>query len=95
MEIKEAIELLDNLLGMIEDNHGNDYDEALHMAISALEKQAPKKPIGAKRFADLYLGFCPSCGEGNYSEYGFCGKCGQATDWAEAADDESMFEKEG
>ena len=39
MEIKEAIDLLDNLLGMIEDNHGNDYDAALHMAISALEEK--------------------------------------------------------
>ena len=88
MEIKEAIELLDNLLGMIEDSQGNDYDAALHMAISALEKQVPKKPIGAIgaiRFADLYFGFCPSCGEVNNSEHGFCGKCGQAIDWTEAA----------
>lgn len=36
MTNNKAIELLDNLLGMIEDNHGNDYDKAIHMAIDAL-----------------------------------------------------------
>ena len=35
----EAIELLDCLLGMVDDNQGNDYDEAFHMAIDALKKQ--------------------------------------------------------
>lgn len=33
----EAIDLLDNLIGMIEDNHESDYDTALDMAIKALE----------------------------------------------------------
>lgn len=33
-----AIDLLDNLIGMIEDNQGNDYDEALKMAINALKE---------------------------------------------------------
>lgn len=35
----EAIELLDCLLGMVDDNQGNDYDEAFHMAIDALKEQ--------------------------------------------------------
>lgn len=34
---EEAIDLLDNLIGMIEDNHESDYDTALKMAIKALE----------------------------------------------------------
>jgi hypothetical protein len=38
MTIEEAIDLLDNLIGMIDDNHGNDYDTALRMAIKALEE---------------------------------------------------------
>ena len=38
MSIEEAIDLLDNLIGMIDDNHGNDYDTALKMAIKALEE---------------------------------------------------------
>ena len=33
----EAIDLLDNLVGMVEDNHGNDYDGALKLAIRSLK----------------------------------------------------------
>ena len=38
MTKEEAIELLDNLIGMVEDNQGNDYDAALKMAIAALRE---------------------------------------------------------
>ena len=43
MTIKEAINLLDNLLGMVDDNQNSDYDQALHMGIDAL-KAEPYKP---------------------------------------------------
>lgn len=36
MEVKEAADLLDNLVGMVEDSHGADYDTALRMGIEAL-----------------------------------------------------------
>ena len=36
MKRKEVIELLEDLYGAIEDNHGRDYDEAFRMAIEAL-----------------------------------------------------------
>lgn len=39
MTIAVAIDLLDNLIGMIEDNQENDYDEAFRMAIAALKAQ--------------------------------------------------------
>lgn len=39
MTIEQAIDLLDNLIGMVEDNQNNDYDTALHMAIEALRKE--------------------------------------------------------
>ena len=39
-EREKAIDLLDNLIGMIDDNQGNDYDFALKKGIEAL-KQAP------------------------------------------------------
>lgn len=39
MTREEAIELLDNLIGMVEDNHNSDYDTAFKMAIKALEQQ--------------------------------------------------------
>ena len=38
MTREEAIDLLDNLIGMIEDNHNSDYDTAFKMAIKALEQ---------------------------------------------------------
>ena len=38
MTREEAKDLLDNLLGMIEDNHNADYDTALKMGIEALDK---------------------------------------------------------
>ena len=37
-----AIDLLDNLIGMVDDNQENDYDSALHMAIDALKTQAER-----------------------------------------------------
>ena len=41
MTKEDAKDLLDNLIGMIEDNHNSDYDTAFQMAIKALE-QEPK-----------------------------------------------------
>ena len=39
MDRETAIDLLDNLIGMVEDNHGSDYDKAIHMGIDALKMQ--------------------------------------------------------
>lgn len=39
-EREKAIDLLDNLLGMIEDNQGNDYDFALKKGIEALKQES-------------------------------------------------------
>lgn len=36
---EDAIDLLDNLIGMVEDNHNADYDTALKMAIKSLEQE--------------------------------------------------------
>lgn len=38
MTREECIDLLDNLKGMIDDSHGNDYDSAFSKAISDIEK---------------------------------------------------------
>lgn len=38
MTREQAINLLDNLIGMVEDNQENDYDSALRTAIEALEQ---------------------------------------------------------
>lgn len=37
MTREEAIDLLDNLIGMVDDNHGTDYDEALKSAKRSLK----------------------------------------------------------
>ena len=41
MDKQTAIDLLDNLLGMVEDNHESDYDTAIKMGIDALQYNAP------------------------------------------------------
>lgn len=45
---EKAIDLLDNLIGMIEDNHNSDYDTALKMAIKALEQLPDWIPISER-----------------------------------------------
>ena len=63
----EAIDLLDNLIGCIEDNHGSDYDKALKMAIEALKQP---ELIKCKDCAEWQQGkgYGMSC----WSDEGFC-----------------------
>ena len=67
--------------------------EAYSMAIQALEKQIPKKPIMKQYFKDMeekYL-CCPTCGEiltdripgDNKTFYFHCMNCGQKLDWSD------------
>ena len=67
--------------------------EALEVAITALEKQMPKKPDlegdgydeNGELIYDTWI--CPCCGkyyEVYYEEYDFCPKCGQAIDWSDS-----------
>lgn len=61
--------------------------EANSMAIDALEKQIPKKPIHVRTFKNLDLAFykCPNCGfirrKDLFPQY--CEFCGQAIDRSE------------
>lgn len=50
--MEEAIELLEDLDGAVEDNHGRDYDEAFRMAIEALQSE-PNKAVPPS-LADVY-----------------------------------------
>lgn len=54
-ERKKAIELLDNLRGMVEDNQGNDYDFAIQKAIEAI-KQEPCEDTVSKASVFEILG---------------------------------------
>ena len=100
MTASEAIEKMKNmrLFVQIEDkNNGCKFTEddykANEMAIQALEKQIPKKPIMKQYFEDLedeYL-CCPTCGEiltdripaDNKTFYFHCMNCGQKLDWSD------------
>lgn len=64
---------------------------AIDVAIKALEKQIPKKPLasiveyryGIFKKGTTVLRLCPSCEEWVlYTHHkAFCGNCGQALDW--------------
>ena len=75
MSNEKAINLLDNLIGMIEDNIDSDYDTALRMGIKAL-KQEPKTGHWIEgKYKDTcdkcrctypknigFKNYCPNCG---------------------------------
>ena len=79
MTNKKALEGFEKLLKDIEpDNHlfvGTINPEFVEAAISALEKQIPKKTV--KPGSPYFKFACPSCG--NYPLNGhYCSECGQA-----------------
>ena len=82
MDNQEAIETIKLTLSQIEWEYPMDYAVAFDMAISALEKQIPKKvriTTSTKR--------CATCGRqlsgiGNiHPKRNYCQGCGQAIDW--------------
>ena len=87
MKIRNAIQLLKYFPDWNVDDGwltDNEMSALCDVAISALEKQIPKKPViykGTNR-AD-----CPICGmtvRGIAKPFGdFCSKCGQRLDWGE------------
>ena len=100
MTESEAVEKLKNmrLFMQITDENSEhkfpeDYYKANEMAIQALEKQIPKKPMMKQYFEDLedeYL-CCPTCGEiltdripaDNKTFYFHCMNCGKKFDWSD------------
>lgn len=89
MEIQEVIESLQTLQEYCYNRHAMDDNnpespwsqgnEALDVAMDALEKQVPMRVIEG-RFAGLYD--CPKC-EGAIESrgYQYCPSCGQKLDW--------------
>ena len=59
-------------------------NEALGLAVEALEKQVPFKPTRVKERKEDNgkFGDC-KCGERVIDAYGYCSKCGQALDWSD------------
>ena len=83
MKIEKAIETLKDMRSIFGERSHNQYSlPALDLAISALEKQIPKKP---KQYTDIFkmtYYFCPICEYvriiGNQKR---CDVCGQKIDW--------------
>lgn len=87
MTREEAIEDLTALRGSYREDFNGETIEALNMAIEALEKQIPKKPI-AVDWSEEFEGAliedrCALCS--TYLHYIdiYCPNCGQAIDWSE------------
>lgn len=58
-----------------------EHKEAVNMAINALEKQMPKKPIFTE---DKQFALCPCCDmKGLFEKQKHCDNCGQAIDWSD------------
>ena len=75
MTNQEAIRILEIMKSEMLLSFDHDRKEALQMAISALEKQIPKKTV--KPESPYFKFACPSCG--NYPLSGhYCSECGQA-----------------
>lgn len=98
MTYEEALVYIENTQRTMTKNRGrfaSEYIEANGMAILALEKQIPKKPLKMKYKPLLEGGWefaCPSCGCGigknKFADYEyleeyepFCAQCGQSLDW--------------
>ena len=85
MTYEEAIKQLNSIAIYHFDKYTTD---AIDMAINALEKQIPKKPIIRK--TKNYFGYteyilCPNCKKVDFglTQPCFCRLCGQAIDWEE------------
>lgn len=88
MTPEEAISIIKCAIGEVEWNYPLDYAEAFEVAIEALEKQVPKKPLkNPKEFYGRNLYSCPVCNYGYFlGGNKFCFRCGQKFDWSEDDD---------
>ena len=57
----------------------------IKLAIEALEKQIPKKPLNKTSALSGYYGNCPCCNTilCDFANYNYCDECGQKLDWSE------------
>ena len=82
---EEAIKTIEVAITEVEWNYPMDYAVAFKMAISALEKQIPKKVnISLKGTTGWNTKcHCPIC-HSMVSHGKYCSNCGQALDWGES-----------
>ena len=87
MTPQEAIKTFKTVVVYAPEKYENKYYKTIMLAIEALEKQIPKKPIKSDRQEIRYtLTYdCPTCGR-QFTGTGFadyCYHCGQALDWSD------------
>ena len=89
-EIEEIMNLLNSVSRLIELKKSNEIQEfyysdefskVIDIAINAIEKQIPKKPIYDNYHRAGYR--CPNCNNINPWGYKHCKHCGQKLDWGE------------
>ena len=94
MTENEAIKLIENDLKLHSKDLSSKYKNGLRMAIQALEKQIPKKPIFDFNSSDTLSKFHCDCGKiiwvhhdigtmDNNDAPNYCDNCGQKLDWDE------------
>lgn len=88
MKVFEAIDEIKSWTGILMSSGRCSLEmaEAQKMAIEALEKQMPKKPIEIDKWGEYYK--CPICDKYAVDNFGckykFCRECGQKLDWQTA-----------
>ena len=87
MTYEEAIKHFKSLQKRYTKEHNGRMCEKVNLALEALEKQIPKKPIHMHKNY-----YCPICKEDGWMLWDdaipndmdkYCGKCGQAIDWSD------------
>lgn len=83
MNAQEALETIKYEVN--EEGHCGYIEDELRLAITALEKQIPKKPISNSHdMFGIKCCICPVCHCHVYSTSNdFCHRCGQALDWSD------------
>lgn len=85
MTYKEAKEIIEAALVLVEFNYRFDYDIAFEKAVVAIEKQIPKKPQYNEHSFNAYI--CKTCGGlvgiQKVFKQAYCKECGQAVDWSD------------
>ena len=88
MTYEEAIKHFKSLQKRYTKEHNGRMCEKVNLALEALEKQIPKKPLIRK--TEDYFGYveyiiCPNCEKVDfgYERPCFCRLCGQAIDWSD------------
>lgn len=66
-----------------EEGHCGYIEDELRLAMAALEKQVPKRPLRKNACGDCVVYSCPACKDGRLILDGdnYCTMCGQKLDW--------------